>query len=383
MNMKYLNTWANELIDAQLLNETGGFNLILLIPFLFTAGSLINASFNILSHNNNLSDYNNTISNSNIFKHSNFLPDFNIISNYYPTTQIIDFNNIMFYLAIILFAVNWIIFSTLLKIFISNIFKHNIFGTILKLILTFISALILIFFAYISFKSIYLVNQVVDPSLVIHEKGLLNNDYLDFAKKELNSLKDFNNTTIIQMARDFYSDYTANSLFDITRTNDPVIPATNGIPEIYFEFQLPDIIEDQFIHYDLYRMENRPQFIYITEDLARGEVPAANLVLSVLDPSQVVYNPLTHTETPYVIVTQTLEFFPESYFELALLTDELNQSIALQRLTFIQQPNANVHSYDNAARALVVLFRRLWITYLQAKGIRPTMLAETEDEDLV
>jgi cytochrome c oxidase subunit 2 len=81
-------------------------------------------------------------------------------------------NNIMFYLAIILFAVTWILLSIVLnytKSKISN--KYINHGTLVELIWTVTPALILILIAFPSFKLLYLMDEVIDPSLVIYGEG--------------------------------------------------------------------------------------------------------------------------------------------------------------------------------------------------------------------
>lgn len=81
-------------------------------------------------------------------------------------------NNIMYYLAIILFAVCWILVSILLhysKSYISN--KYINHGTLVELIWTITPALILILIAFPSFKLLYLMDEVIDPSLVIYGEG--------------------------------------------------------------------------------------------------------------------------------------------------------------------------------------------------------------------
>ena len=81
-------------------------------------------------------------------------------------------NNVMFYLAIILFAVGWIMLSIILnyrKSSISNKYVNH--GTLVELIWTITPALILVLIAFPSFKLLYLMDEVIDPSLVIYGKG--------------------------------------------------------------------------------------------------------------------------------------------------------------------------------------------------------------------
>jgi cytochrome c oxidase subunit 2 len=83
-------------------------------------------------------------------------------------------NNIMFYLAIILFTVTWMMI-TIINNFVSSKFlishKYMNHGTLIELIWTITPALILIFIAFPSFKLLYLMDEVIDPSLVIYGEG--------------------------------------------------------------------------------------------------------------------------------------------------------------------------------------------------------------------
>ena len=81
-------------------------------------------------------------------------------------------NNIMFYLAIIMFSVTWIFLSIILNYAKSNISNKYInHGTLVELIWTITPALILILIAFPSFKLLYLMDEVIDPSLVIYGEG--------------------------------------------------------------------------------------------------------------------------------------------------------------------------------------------------------------------
>ena len=97
-------------------------------------------------------------------------------------------NNIMFYLAIILFAVTWIMLSIILNFKnakISNKYVNH--GTLVELIWTVTPALILILIAFPSFKLLYLMDEVIDPSLVIHGEGhqwYWSYQYPDFANDD-------------------------------------------------------------------------------------------------------------------------------------------------------------------------------------------------------
>ena len=78
-----------------------------------------------------------------------------------------EHNNIMFYLAIILFAVSWMMTSIVINFKnkkISNKYVNH--GTLVELIWTISPALILILTAFPSFKLLYLMDEVIDPALV-------------------------------------------------------------------------------------------------------------------------------------------------------------------------------------------------------------------------
>jgi len=83
-------------------------------------------------------------------------------------------NNILYYLAIILFAVTWIAISivrnyTYTKSRIAHKYLNH--GTLIELIWTITPAMILILIAFPSFKLLYLMDEVIDPSLVIYGEG--------------------------------------------------------------------------------------------------------------------------------------------------------------------------------------------------------------------
>jgi cytochrome c oxidase subunit II len=83
-------------------------------------------------------------------------------------------DNIMFYLAIILFGVGWILLSIVRnyvnsKSPISNKYLNH--GTLIELIWTISPALILILIAFPSFKLLYLMDEVTDPSLSVLVEG--------------------------------------------------------------------------------------------------------------------------------------------------------------------------------------------------------------------
>ncbi|EEH02519.1 cytochrome oxidase subunit II (mitochondrion) [Histoplasma capsulatum var. duboisii H88] len=83
-------------------------------------------------------------------------------------------NNIMFYLAIILFTVTWMM-VVIIKTFkaTKSVISHKYMnhGTLIELIWTITPAVILILIAFPSFKLLYLMDEVMDPSLVIYGEG--------------------------------------------------------------------------------------------------------------------------------------------------------------------------------------------------------------------
>lgn len=83
-------------------------------------------------------------------------------------------DNIMYYLVIILFAVGWILLSIIrnyvnTKSPISH--KYLVHGTMIELIWTITPAIILILIAFPSFKLLYLMDEVSDPSMSVLAEG--------------------------------------------------------------------------------------------------------------------------------------------------------------------------------------------------------------------
>lgn len=83
-------------------------------------------------------------------------------------------DNIMYYLVIILFGVGWILLSVIRnyvshKSSISNKYLNH--GTLIELIWTITPALILILIAFPSFKLLYLMDEVTDPSISVSVEG--------------------------------------------------------------------------------------------------------------------------------------------------------------------------------------------------------------------
>lgn len=83
-------------------------------------------------------------------------------------------DNIMYYLVLILFAVGWVLFS-IVRYFVENkspiAHKYLNHGTLIELIWTITPAVILILIAFPSFKLLYLMDEVNDPSMTITVEG--------------------------------------------------------------------------------------------------------------------------------------------------------------------------------------------------------------------
>src|ERR1700710_1393268 len=83
-------------------------------------------------------------------------------------------DQIMFYLVIILLGVSWVLSSVILN-FNSNsnkiVHKYHNHGTLIELIWTITPALILIAIAFPSFKLLYLMDEVMSPSMTIKVVG--------------------------------------------------------------------------------------------------------------------------------------------------------------------------------------------------------------------
>ena len=99
-------------------------------------------------------------------------------------------NIIMFYLAIILFTVTWMMI-TIIRSFVStkSLISHKYMnhGTLIELIWTITPAVILILIAFPSFKLLYLMDEVMDPSLVIYGEGFFISGLILYI---LNKIKD-------------------------------------------------------------------------------------------------------------------------------------------------------------------------------------------------
>lgn len=114
-------------------------------------------------------------------------------------------DNILFYLVIILFGVTWMLLSivknyTNRKAPISN--KNLSHGTLVELIWTITPALILILIAFPSFKLLYLMDEVSDPSMSVLAEGFYKTQISGLKLHILNKIKD---TRIVNLPKISYS----------------------------------------------------------------------------------------------------------------------------------------------------------------------------------
>jgi len=81
-------------------------------------------------------------------------------------------DNIMFYLFIILIGVGWIMIS-IIRNYVNNKISNKYInhGTLIELVWTITPALILILIAFPSFKLLFLMDEVTDPSLTVFTEG--------------------------------------------------------------------------------------------------------------------------------------------------------------------------------------------------------------------
>jgi heme/copper-type cytochrome/quinol oxidase subunit 2 len=83
-------------------------------------------------------------------------------------------DNIMYYLVIILFSVGWVMISIVRNFIVTKApisHKYLTHGTLIELIWTITPAIILILIAFPSFKLLYLMDEVSDPSMSILAEG--------------------------------------------------------------------------------------------------------------------------------------------------------------------------------------------------------------------
>jgi len=104
-------------------------------------------------------------------------------------------DQIIFYLIIIILGVTWIISSIILNFNYNNnkiIYKYYNHGTLIELIWTIIPAIILIAIAFPSFKLLYLIDEVIDPTITIKALGhqwYWTYEYSDFFNKKSESVE--------------------------------------------------------------------------------------------------------------------------------------------------------------------------------------------------
>jgi cytochrome c oxidase subunit 2 len=94
-------------------------------------------------------------------------------TNFYGIVDLHD--SIIFYLIIVLVGVTWIQTSVMLDSYGNTdkiIYKYNNHGTLVEIIWTITPALILVAIAFPSFKLLYLMDSVVDPSITIKAIGV-------------------------------------------------------------------------------------------------------------------------------------------------------------------------------------------------------------------
>jgi cytochrome c oxidase subunit II len=104
-------------------------------------------------------------------------------------------DNVMYYLVLILFAVGWVLFS-IMRNFIENkapiSHKYLNHGTLIELIWTITPAIVLILIAFPSFKLLYLMDEVNDPSMTVVAEGhqwYWSYQYPDFMSSEDESIE--------------------------------------------------------------------------------------------------------------------------------------------------------------------------------------------------
>jgi len=104
-------------------------------------------------------------------------------------------DNVMYYLVLILFAVGWVLFS-IMRNFIETkspiSHKYLNHGTLIELIWTISPAIILILIAFPSFKLLYLMDEVNDPSMTVVAEGhqwYWSYQYPDFTSSDGDSIE--------------------------------------------------------------------------------------------------------------------------------------------------------------------------------------------------
>ena len=140
----------------------------------------------------------------------------------------------MFYLVIVLFGVGWILVSIVRnyvasKSPISNKYLNH--GTLIELIWTITPALILIFIAFPSFKLLYLMDEVTDPSLTVFVEGhqwYWSYQYPDFLNEEEEELE-FDYDKYTHYSSGSTSNNNIPSLNSLDLTPEAPDPSTKGI----------------------------------------------------------------------------------------------------------------------------------------------------------
>lgn len=137
-------------------------------------------------------------------------------------------DNILFYLAIILFSVGWILWS-IVRTFVNNkspiSYKYVSHGTLIELIWTISPAIFLILIAFPSFKLLYLMDEVTDPALALLAEGhqwYWSYQYPDFLNSE-NEFIEFDSYLVPE------SDLENGALRMLEVDNRVVLPETTHI----------------------------------------------------------------------------------------------------------------------------------------------------------
>jgi len=160
-------------------------------------------------------------------------------------------DNIMFYLVIILFGVAWVMLSIIrnyvnTKSPISNKYLNH--GTLIELIWTITPAFILILIAFPSFKLLYLMDEVTDPSLTIFVEGhqwYWSYQYPDFLSDDGEELEfdsclvpesDLGDGVLRMLEVNFYLelDLSLDQLFSDDNTGTEDIPGIESVPDLDF-----------------------------------------------------------------------------------------------------------------------------------------------------
>ena len=148
-------------------------------------------------------------------------------------------NNIMYFLAVIMFGIGWILISVVKNYIknkspISNKYLNH--GTLIELIWTITPALILILIAFPSFKLLFLIDDVTDPHIslgVESHQWYWSYQYADFTKNEDGSLIEFDSYLVPE------SDLEKGALRLLEVDNRVILP---DILHTRFSIQSADVI---------------------------------------------------------------------------------------------------------------------------------------------